>query len=56
MTAVALAARVWREPGPANAAARALLKLQADGASVEPGDLPRDRAAAVRRRGRRSSR
>ena len=32
MTAVALAARVWREPGPANAAARALLKLQADGA------------------------
>jgi proteasome accessory factor B len=40
MTAVALAARVWREPGPANAAARALLKLQADGASVDPGQLP----------------
>jgi proteasome accessory factor B len=40
MTAVALAARVWREPGPANAASRALLKLQADGASVDPGELP----------------
>jgi proteasome accessory factor B len=40
MTAVALAARVWREPGPATAAARALLKLEADGAAaVEPADL-----------------
>ncbi len=41
MTALALAARVWREPGPANAAARALLKLQADGgATVGPAELP----------------
>jgi proteasome accessory factor B len=40
MTAVALAARVWREPGPASAATRALLKLQADTASVQPGELP----------------
>ncbi len=41
MTAVALAARVWREPGPANAAARALLKLQAGGAAtVGPTELP----------------
>ncbi len=40
MTAVALAARVWREPGPAGAATRALLKLQADTASVQPGELP----------------
>jgi proteasome accessory factor B len=41
MTAVALAARVWREPGPATAAARALLKLQADGtATVGPAELP----------------
>ncbi len=41
MTALALAARVWREPGPANAAARALLKLQADGAAtVGAAELP----------------
>ena len=41
MIAVALAARVWREPGPATAAARALLKLQADGtATVGPAELP----------------
>ncbi len=40
MTAVALAARVWREQGPASAASRALLKLSADGADVEPGELP----------------
>jgi len=40
MTAVALAARVWHEPGPASAAARALLKLGADGAEVKPDELP----------------
>src|SRR5206468_8773378 len=40
MTAVALAARVWRERGPAAAAARALVKLQADGVDVDPASLP----------------
>ncbi len=38
MTAVALAARVWRERGPASAAARALLKLEAE---VGPDGTPR---------------
>ena len=38
MTAVGLAARVWREQRPATAAARALLKLQGDGARGH--DLP----------------
>jgi proteasome accessory factor B len=40
MTAVALAARVWREQGPASAAARALLKVSADGIDVDPTELP----------------
>ncbi len=40
-TAVALAASVWREAGPASAAARALLKLAADGAETGPEGLPR---------------
>jgi proteasome accessory factor B len=40
MTAVALAARVWHEPGPASAAARALLKLSADGADIRSDELP----------------
>jgi proteasome accessory factor B len=40
MTAVALAARVWREQGPASAAARALLKVGADGTDIDPTDLP----------------
>jgi len=40
MTAVALAARVWQEQGPASAAARALLKISADGTDVDPAELP----------------
>lgn len=40
MTAVALAARVWRDQGPASAAQRALLKLGADGTEIDPSDLP----------------
>ena len=40
MTAVALAARVWREQGPASAAARALLKVGADGIDVDAAELP----------------
>ncbi len=40
MVAMALAARVWREQGPASAAARALLKLSAEGIDVDPTDLP----------------
>jgi len=40
MTAVALAARVWREQAPAAAASRALLKLQADGVDVDAASLP----------------
>jgi proteasome accessory factor B len=40
MTAVALAARVWRERGPAAAAARALVKLQAEGVDVDAAALP----------------
>ena len=38
--AMALAARVWRESGPASAAARALLKLSAEGIDIDPIDLP----------------
>lgn len=40
MVAMALAARVWQEQGPASAAARALLKLSAEGIDVDPIDLP----------------
>jgi len=40
MVAMALAARVWREHGPASAAARALLKLSAEGIDIDPMDLP----------------
>ena len=40
MTAVAVAARVWREEGQAEAAARALRKLEADGVDVDPDALP----------------
>jgi proteasome accessory factor B len=40
LTAVALAARVWRESGPASAAARALLKVSTDGIDVDPTELP----------------
>lgn len=40
MTAVALAARVWRERGPASAAARALLKVGAEGVDVDASELP----------------
>jgi proteasome accessory factor B len=40
MTAVALAARVWHQPAQASAAARALLKLGADGADVREDELP----------------
>jgi proteasome accessory factor B len=40
LTAVGLAARVWRDRGPATAAARALLKLQADTPSDDDAGLP----------------
>lgn len=40
VTAVALAARLWSEQGLAGAAARALVKLAADGIDVDPGALP----------------
>jgi len=40
MTALALAARVWQESGPASAAARAMLKISADGGDVDPAQLP----------------
>jgi proteasome accessory factor B len=40
LTAVAVAARVWREEGQAEAAARALRKLEADGVDVDPDALP----------------
>ncbi len=40
LTAVALAARVWRERGPASAAARALLKVSSDGIDVDLTELP----------------
>jgi proteasome accessory factor B len=40
LTAVALAARVWREQGPASAAARALLKVTSDGLDVDLTELP----------------
>jgi proteasome accessory factor B len=40
MTAVALAARVWREQGPASAAARALLKVSVDAGDVAASELP----------------
>lgn len=37
---MALAARVWRESGPASAAARALLKVSTEGIDVDPTELP----------------
>ena len=40
MTAVALAARVWREAGPASPAARALLKLRPTARASSPTELP----------------
>jgi proteasome accessory factor B len=40
LTAVALAARVWREQGPASAAARALLKVSSEGTDVDASELP----------------
>jgi proteasome accessory factor B len=40
VTAVALAARVWTQARPAGAAARALLKLTADGGTPDTSELP----------------